>query len=1410
MKPRMLFVYWTLLLISTVSSGLLFLIVASESAQTKDSFFHPEKNETYGAYNNVTLNYEDHESFESSSILDAETATVTLKTNQNNLYDQQEATVSASFETITNDDAGEKKNIDILAESLTQQPNLSQGISETGQAVVLTLVDTAAELQNLAEPKIDREFSSRSSIKNSSLLSTNQVRQSEHLKETVPTTQIPPPPIVDETTERPNDTDVLEDEEEVLLLKKITAEKSPEVVVIVRAEQKINANELELRIEEEDAGQIQMSEELSSKIDDTFTTAPELNDTAARARLIGDSRDETAAVILNGLVTSGPTEPHEDIPSFSEWAQKRLEEAEKKKTHPNASVQTPGSPGRSVSGMKIRNKNYASPDCGAKIVAANPEANSAKNVLVSTRDEYMLNACTSRVWFVVELCEAIQAKKIELANFELFSSSPKDFSVYVSDRFPTKDWSPVGQFTAKDVKDVQSFTLHPHFFGKFIKVELQSHYGSEHFCPVSLFRAYGTSEFEVLETETENETLEEKNTDEDDDEDSDEEELLDGESASNLFGSARDAVLSVVKKAAEILVKSSGLTGNNITQIQQSIDHGNILDNSYTSCTTPRYTILCGNCTDQKFASVFQLVSCKNQQLDDLLRIDLVNRTLRRGKLCGLHGVEIESFWQGRKENKTKDDDLTHFNLAEDFQATFLTSFFKPEYIVALCNVLATKERKVVMNTSYEIPVNKSKDAASKNILSTKDTDRIEITFHQTSSTPDPCTLDSNSCKSAASSKEIRQHPLTQDVTKESENISIATIETSSSFPESLASQIKPTKTLSKEDLKKESSVPILEPSKEFTEETLQSKVLTTAAPLSNPTPMLKIAEELPVLGTPIETLSISSVPLINIDSKETETLMPDMESAETVAQVKTEKSENNEQDGRQVKDLGEQEARLSPQDHLSLDSLLSDLKDLEVDSANIQNGASSSSPTTQPTANVVPQKESVFLRLSNRIKILERNMSLSGQYLEELSRRYKKQVEEMQRSLERAVTAMGEESRKGEERDAKRAEEITALREEIVILSKSVETLLYDRDSWRSRISAIVQHALLICLEVIVIILILSYCRRREDFEEEKLESDTRKDTMRRKSAENFSSHTAAKKIKKRRPSEIASYINGTYHELMIDDRPFETKKERKKKRKKEAITAGIKAVNIDAKQEVIRYKSVLNAIPGGTTLPSRRASSIDPPHSKESQDSVDKRPESAPETAIGWFDDQIERIERIAQPTSEDKTYKIESRINSDLGRQDNKFGKPNTSLVIVNRSVERSGPRLNTVERKNETPKNGSFRAGSILKGARLSSPSFMKTALGTRSKRKLSTNSTNSMNSEKWEWSQDSEHSNDRSSQSSPTDFKTLSQIISDRANGSTANGLIEESDESRSSSATPTSIKKEKRSTGLKKMVRKFF
>ena len=64
--------------------------------------------------------------------------------------------------------------------------------------------------------------------------------------------------------------------------------------------------------------------------------------------------------------------------------------------------------------MRHRIKNYASPDCGAKVLAANPGATSAGNVLSPGRDEYMLNSCDTRVWFVVELCEGIQASRVSL------------------------------------------------------------------------------------------------------------------------------------------------------------------------------------------------------------------------------------------------------------------------------------------------------------------------------------------------------------------------------------------------------------------------------------------------------------------------------------------------------------------------------------------------------------------------------------------------------------------------------------------------------------------------------------------------------------------------------------------------------------------------------------------------------------------------------------------------------------------------------------------------------------------------------------------------------------------------------------------------------------------------------------
>nr|XP_050847222.1 SUN domain-containing ossification factor isoform X2 [Vespula vulgaris] len=1406
MKFRVIFVYWALLFTSVVSSGLLFLIVASESTEDRTGI---ENDGNLYMFDNFTTN-DENEKYEIPEITIAQVRSPAI---ENEFLEESATKVTSSFDTVNTLDDRVENDLEIMAESIIQQPNLSQGISETGQAVVLTLVDTAAaELQNLAEPKI--ELDSHSSVKNSSTKS-NDRRYPEDIHDAEPSTQIPSPSTIEEESiEEDNDTNILSDEDELLGLHgtphgRNVNEKTADIVVVVRAEQQkvavdaVDAVQSEVRSEEEE--EVELPEDLA-KVEEAFGTASELNDTAARVRLIsGGNRDDVAAaVIIDGLVASGPSDSHEDIPSFSEWAQKRLEEAEKKKTHPNASVQNPGGPGRGMGGMKVRSKNYASPDCGAKIVAVNPEAQHAKSVLAATRDEYMLNTCTSRVWFVVELCEAIQAKKIELANFELFSSSPKEFSVYVSDRFPTRDWSPVGHFTAKDERDIQSFALHPQLFGQFIKVELQSHYGSEHFCPISLFRAYGTSEFEVLETETENQISRESSSDAEDDEDNDEEEVLDADGVpSNLFGSARDAVLSIVKKAAEVLVKSSDLTGNNITKIQQSIDSGTILENSYDSCTTPRYTILCPKCSDQKFAKVFQLVGCRDRQLDDLLKNHLVNETLREDGLCADHGIDISSIDRTKEENGSRSK-----SKARNLQATFFSSVFKPEYIVALCNVLATKERKVVMNTSYEIPGSESENVTQKDTIL-----KAEITDKSTDlpmvSPPLQITT-----TSVTSPKDTKQR---QESSNEKLDSTTSTLVGSLSSSESLALQIKPTKTLSKEDLgRKEPSLSSLEPSKETAEETLQGEIITTAPLVKNlPTPTLKVVEELSIFGaTETATQTVTSVPIANYVTQEINNNLPStlIESGETITQSRTERTEKSENvgtkkleqveiDGKGKGEPSEQEGKLSSQDHLNFDTLLSDLKDLENDAINLQNGPAAAS-NAQPTASTTPQqKESVFLRLSNRIKALERNMSLSGQYLEELSRRYKKQVEEMQRSLERAITAMSEESRKGEERDLKRLDEIAALREEIAVLSKSVESILHDRDSWRGRFSAIGQHALLICLEVFVVILILSYCRRATDYEEEDEEQATsKKNTARRKSVENLPNASAiSKKIKKRRPSEIASHISTTYHDLMIDDHCHETKKERKRKRKKEANAKIV--VGIEGKREAIKYKSTSSLVPPTNTFVStKRASSTDPPKVEEIQVQHSQVKDSKYMTNIT---SGLTNEEKMIYSMKESETTR---ESNVMLSRsEDNDFIETRLFSINPDRSIIPVSTSQTT-----DFSKNGSSKYGGILKEGRLSSPSFMKTALGARKKRSSINNSGQTQQSskeEKWETNSGNSSSDRSSHKESPETSRTLLVQVGN-VNGSAANGLLDESDESRSSSVTPTSWKKEKKSSGLKKMARR--
>ena len=160
--------------------------------------------------------------------------------------------------------------------------------------------------------------------------------------------------------------------------------------------------------------------------------------------------------------------------SFTEWKQKLDREKEEVEQinvvdiTTNETVVVP-KPKRK---KKLSNKkNYASPNCGAKVVAANNEAQHSSAILKEDKDAYMLNPCNVQAWLVVELCERIQLDSIDFANFEMFSSSPGLFTVHVSNRFPTREWELVQEFNATSGRQIQNFPIKDIFYAKYIRVK---------------------------------------------------------------------------------------------------------------------------------------------------------------------------------------------------------------------------------------------------------------------------------------------------------------------------------------------------------------------------------------------------------------------------------------------------------------------------------------------------------------------------------------------------------------------------------------------------------------------------------------------------------------------------------------------------------------------------------------------------------------------------------------------------------------------------------------------------------------------------------------------------------------------------------------------------------------------------
>ncbi|KAL3281521.1 hypothetical protein HHI36_004728 [Cryptolaemus montrouzieri] len=645
---------------------------------------------------------------------------------------------------------------------------------------------------------------------------------------------------------------------------------------------------------------------VSEQVPDNFPNDQSISDYGKPQKEI-DTRNETI-------------DTAEEIPSFSEWAQKRLEEAEKNGDILNESSQhQTGSNTKYSSVVKLGWKNYASPDCGAKVVAANSEAVSPSSVISPSREEYTLNKCTDRIWFIIELCEAVQAKKIDIANFELFSSTPKDFTVSVGDRFPSREYTTVGQLTAKDVREVQSFDLNPYLFGRYIKVELKSHHGSQHFCPISLFRVYGISELEVLQKE------ELSHIEEDDEEDENESEnLYLNDRDKNMLNSATNAVYSVIKKAAEALWTKSNDTKEQISNESIAIKYSTLIN----TCSTPSHRIICINCNDVLFGQIYELLSCKSEHIQNLVGIPFIRRSLINSNICHSFGVDF---------NKIGDHSM--FNRS----SRSVKSFFSDKILGAMCNNIAVTENKAVLNSSHQFPNNTKIYNETDNNLTHIQTSKVNFKNNQIMDE----VLDS-----------VNQIRPTEELISDSINI-IEISKATCSTDLSQTSEIKPTKTVTAENVI------------EISQSSISNETENSPSQVSNTV--------IPSIDVQVENEDNKNIPEIKNDAI------------------------NEATDANQYEFTTESAGAIEQAENFAAD-------------INIENGPSTL-PSTYANNPIDRQKESVFLRLSNRIKALERNVSLSSQYLEELSRRYKKQVEEMQKLMDKTLQTVTEERKKMDER---------------------------------------------------------------------------------------------------------------------------------------------------------------------------------------------------------------------------------------------------------------------------------------------------------------------------------------------------------------------------------------------------------
>uniref|UniRef100_A0A670XNW5 SUN domain-containing ossification factor n=1 Tax=Pseudonaja textilis TaxID=8673 RepID=A0A670XNW5_PSETE len=718
----------------------------------------------------------------------------------------------------------------------------------------------------------------------------------------------------------------------------------------------------------------------------------------------GNIRTERNAGEIDPTSVITPKDPG-DIPTFDEW-KKQVMEVEKEKSQ---SMHLSSNGGQHTTKKVKKNRNnYASVECGAKILAANPEAKSTSAILIENMDLYMLNPCSTKIWFVVELCEPIQVKQLDIANHELFSSTPKDFLVSISDRYPTNKWIKLGTFHARDERNVQSFPLDEQMYAKYAKVELVSHFGSEHFCPLSLIRVFGTSMVEEYEEIADSQYHSER------------QELFDEDYGKCVSGTFLDAILNMVNIAANIL---GAKTEEDIAE--QATESEMLLVHEYEEEISQSTVTLLPSDEQEEEMSWFE------------------------------HETQIYCY---------------------DLTAACCISRFS-EYIFKWCSAI------VVLHYPYSrtdtiLEKHNSVAVSPIQLIPTKS---LHILVHEHSSEkPDTLIVDVS---------EMAVDVLSSVLNEATVNQTEGTFELEPSHPQtvsqSILSDVK-TGTRSPSIVEVSSEPTIYENVSESPEILSQEEILAEENRL-----VISITEKppSPSIITVFRVLNTEEKTSMEATSKPTEIVL---QSECTVAienygvETKVSSSETKKQEVSLVKlpSLEIKDDEQTIEETFIAISVSGGLPNTATDFyAELQN----STDLGYTNGNLVHgsnQKESVFMRLNNRIKALEVNMSLSSRYLEELSQRYRKQMEEMQKAFNKTIIKLQNTSCIAEQQDLKQTEAIQLLQAQLINMTLVVSNLSSTVAELKRKVSDHQSYLVisLIFCAILVFMLFLQHCKHKPE----------------------------------------------------------------------------------------------------------------------------------------------------------------------------------------------------------------------------------------------------------------------------------------------------------------------------------------